>query len=64
MTKQQAGKLGGLATLARHGAQHMAIIGKRGAAVTWKKYRLQPYGQSGYMLVDRETGIIKAIRGK
>jgi general stress protein YciG len=34
-TKQRAGQKGGLATVAKHGIEHMRNIGKRGATVTW-----------------------------
>jgi len=61
-TKQSAGKIGGLATLARHGPDHMCKIGKRGAAATWAKYFLAPVNESQYAMVDRETNKIVAIR--
>lgn len=60
--KQQAGQRGGLATLAKHGRDHMQRIGRRGASVTWSRYSLAPVNQSQYAMVDRQTGIIKAIR--
>lgn len=61
-TKQQAGSKGGRATVARHGREHMQKIGRKGAAVTWQRYRLTPYKQSQFAMVDKETGAIKAIR--
>lgn len=61
-TKRQAGQKGGLATFARHGADHMRTIGKRGAAGTWARYYLAPYKQSQYAMVDKQTGTVKAIR--
>lgn len=30
MTRREAGRLGGRATVARHGRQHMAALGRRG----------------------------------
>jgi hypothetical protein len=60
--KQKAGRLGGLATVARYGRGHMAAIGKRGAATLWQRYNLLPYQLSKFALVDRETGKVKAIR--
>jgi hypothetical protein len=60
-TKQKAGKLGGLATVAKHGKDHMSAIGRRGAATTWKRYAIQPVDSSGYALVERATGKIRAI---
>lgn len=62
MTKREAGALGGLATVAKHGRQHMAAIGRRGAETLWRRYSLLPYQLSKYALVDRESGQIKAIR--
>jgi len=56
LTKQQAGQRGGLATLARHGREHMAAIGKRGARTFWKRYHLSPIGASDFAIVKRDTG--------
>ena len=61
MTKQQAGALGGRATVAKHGRQHMAEIGARGAEVTWQRYQLHPAGESGWVMVDRTTNEVKAV---
>lgn len=55
MNKQQAGQIGGRATVAKHGRDHMQEIGKRGAATTWTRYQLSPIGQSGWAMIDRET---------
>lgn len=63
MTRQQAGQIGGRSTLAKHGRQHFAKIGKRGAATTWTRYTLKPVNQSQYAMVDRQTNIIKAVIG-
>jgi hypothetical protein len=53
MNKQQAGRKGGHATVAKHGRAHMQKIGKAGAAVTWNRYQLSPVG---WAMVNRETG--------
>ncbi len=60
--KQQAGSKGGRATVTKHGREHMQKIGKRGAAATWSRYFLAPYGIGGYAMVDRKTSQVKAIR--
>jgi general stress protein YciG len=60
-TKQTAGQIGGRATVARHGRDHMQAIGKRGAAVTWQRYQLSPIGQSGWAMVNRETREVKTF---
>lgn len=59
-TKQAAGHLGGLATLAKHGKAHFSTIGRRGAAELWRRYHLTPAGLRGWALVDRETGKVRA----
>ncbi len=64
MTKQEAGSKGGRATVARHGPQHMSEIGKAGAAVTWSRYSLSPYGLTQYAMKDRQTGKIVRVIGK
>jgi hypothetical protein len=61
MTKKQAGQIGGRTTFARHGKQHMSAIGRAGAKTTWTRYKLAPIGQSGFALVDRQSGEMKAI---
>ena len=61
-SKAEAGRLGGLATVAKHGREHMAAIGRRGAATLWERYNLLPYQLSKLALVSRETGEVKAIR--
>lgn len=60
-TKQKAGRLGGLRTVEKHGKEHMRTIGRRGAATTWKRYAIMPVDSSGYALVERATGKIRAI---
>lgn len=59
ITKAQAGRLGGLATVAKHGPAHMAAIGRRGAAALWARYDLAPAGLTGWALIERETGAVK-----
>jgi hypothetical protein len=63
MTKQDAGSMGGRKTFERYGSQHMRAIGKKGAGVTWERYTLAPVGVSGWAMVDRRTGEIKALTG-
>ena len=60
-TKRQAGQLGGRATVARHGREHMQAIGRRGAAVTWTRYQIAPAGLSGYALVRKSDQKVIAI---
>lgn len=62
MTRQQAGSKGGRVTVTRYGRDHMQKIGRRGAVVTWTRYRLTPWKQSQYAMVDRKTNEIKAVR--
>ncbi|MDX9690747.1 MAG: hypothetical protein RBT70_09890 [Alphaproteobacteria bacterium] len=59
--KKQAGRRGGMTTLARHGRDHFSRIGKRGAAAFWKAYRLQPYGIGDYAVVKIANGAIVAL---
>lgn len=65
MTNQQkrrdAGRRGGLATLAKHGKDHFAKIGKRGAATFWKRYKFEATGTSDFAIVKRETREIVAF---
>ena len=61
MTKQQAGRLGGMATFAKHGREHMRMIGARGAQVTRTRYVKVPYRQTEYAIVRRSDGIIIRI---
>lgn len=61
MTKAQAGSLGGRATVARHGHDHMRIIGQRGAAATWQRYQLVPAGLSDLAMVRKDNGALIAF---
>ena len=60
-TKRQAGRKGGLATVARHGPDHMRQIGKRGARAFWNRYTLRPAGLSDFAIVRRETNEVIAF---
>lgn len=60
MNKKDAGKLGGQATAAKYGREHMRAIGRRGAAVTRERYTLKPAGVSDFAMIDRKTGQVKA----
>lgn len=55
MTKSQAGRLGGLSTVKRHGKQHMAEIGRKGAEAFHKLYRLEPISMNDFAIIDRAT---------
>ena len=61
MTKVDAGRLGGLTTVALHGHSHMRTIGRRGAEVFWQRYTLRPVNVSAWAIVDRTTGQPVAI---
>ena len=61
MTKRDSGRLGGLATVARHGREHMQRIGRRGAAVFWQRYTLRPVDIAAFAIVARATGRPVAI---
>jgi hypothetical protein len=59
--RKAAGRMGGLATVNKHGKEHMAAIGKKGAAALYKKYQLVPAAMTGWALISRETGAVVAI---
>ena len=64
MTKQDAGKLGGLATFKKYGREHMSNIGTNGATTTWTRYSKKPYGLTQYALVERATNkIVRILNG-
>jgi hypothetical protein len=63
-TKQTAGQIGGRATVAKYGQEHMQNIGAKGAQVTWTRYQLMPYGQTAYAMTERATGKIIRIIGR
>ncbi|MFZ5910400.1 MAG: hypothetical protein ACOYYU_10330 [Chloroflexota bacterium] len=58
--RKQAGRLGGLATLARHGSDHFRAIGRKGAFVTWTRYHLAPAGLNDFAMTNRQTGEVVA----
>lgn len=59
-SKAEAGRLGGLATLKKFGRRYFKKLGKWGAHVMHATYRLDPLGQSDFVLVDRRTNRPKA----
>lgn len=59
--KVKAGRKGGRATASRHGKEHMAAIGRKGAESTWKQYYLLPVELANYAMINRETGEVIAI---
>jgi general stress protein YciG len=62
--RRQAGRLGGLATVARYGKEHMAAIGRKGAAAFWAKYTLFPMQLNDFAIVRRDTGeIVNSLNG-
>lgn len=54
-SKSEAGRMGGQATVTKHGREHMAKIGKLGAAVLWQRYQLIPWQLTKFKLVKREN---------
>lgn len=53
MKRREWGRRGGLATVRKHGKEHMSKIGKRGAATFHKRYMLQPVGLNDFAIVKR-----------
>lgn len=63
--QQKAGRLGGLATVAKYGRDYMRRLGKWGAHRMHATYKLEPVGLNDFVLVHRETGEVKArLSGK
>lgn len=58
--KVEAGSIGGRTTLKKYGREHFSRLGKWGAHVMHARYRLEPMGQSDFVLVDRRTNQPKA----
>ena len=56
MNRQDAGRIGGLATVAKHGRDHMHKIGRKGAAAFWKRYTLRPVDIAAFAIIERATG--------
>lgn len=61
MTKAQAGRLGGLATVKRYGKDHMQAIGRRGAKTFWRRYTLTPVSIAAFAIIRRDTGQAVAL---
>lgn len=59
--KKHAGSLGGKATVAKYGSQHMANIGKIGAKVFWNLYQLVSVKCTGYAIVRKSDSVIVRI---
>jgi hypothetical protein len=59
--RKEAGRRGGLATLARYGVDHFRVIGRKGARVFHSRYRLDPVGLDDFAIVNRETNEVKAF---
>lgn len=59
--KVLAGRLGGQTTAARYGSAYMRAIGKRGGDTTHARYIVEPWMQSDYIMLDRQTGQPKAL---
>jgi hypothetical protein len=59
--RSDAGRRGGLVTLARHGVHHFRVIGVKGAKVFHLRYRLTPVGQDDFAIVNRKTNEVKAF---
>jgi len=59
--RSEAGRRGGLATLARHGADHFVKIGQKGARVFWERYRFSPVGLNQFAIVRRRDGVVVAF---
>lgn len=64
MTKAEAGRLGGLPTAQKYGSSYMSEIGRKGAAITWARYRLVPAGVSGWLIVNRQTDEARPWNGR
>lgn len=56
--KPKRGQAGGRALFRARGPAHMAAIGKRGAAVFWRRYKLAPVGTSQFAIVRRADGAV------
>lgn len=55
LTPAERGRLGGLATLQRHGRSHFVAAGQAGGRALHNKYRLAPYNGNDFLLVNRQT---------
>lgn len=61
--RRRAGRAGGLATVAKHGRDYMATIGRRGAAEFYRRYRVLPAGPAGWAIVPKAGGAPVAFIG-
>ena len=59
--RREYGRRGGMATYSKHGRDHMQKIGRRGAAVFWKRYTMRPLGTSDFAIIERETDQVIAV---
>lgn len=59
MNKSQAGRKGGLTTLAKYGPGHFSTIGRKGAAAFHARYMLIPFNLSDFVIMDRKTLQVK-----
>jgi hypothetical protein len=62
MSKKEAGRLGGRATVERYGREHMRDLAHR-----WhEKYKLVKYGIDDWLIVERTTGkaLSKTLNGR
>lgn len=58
-SKADCGRLGGRATVQRHGVEHMREIGRRGAQSFHRRYRLAPVGVAYFAIIERATGFVR-----
>lgn len=59
--RSEAGRRGGLRTLAVHGHGHFKAIGRKGALVFHRRYKLEPVDQNNFAIVNRVTNEVKAF---
>jgi hypothetical protein len=65
MTKQEAGRLGGLKTAQIYGNDYMRGLAKQGAIAFHTKYRLVPIRLNDFAITNRVTGeIVNTITGR
>ena len=61
LTYAEAGKLGGLATVKKHGTEYMADIGRKGAETLHSQYRMVPVLLNDFAYVNKATGEVVAL---
>ena len=61
MSKAEAGRLGGKATVAKYGNEYMTDIASRGGTKTTLLYSIMPIGVAQYAMVSRATNKVKAV---